>query len=172
MAGGGQRQKASVYESRDAARRNIVLSVRAPAVLMPTGDAPQGPLIAGGATRRPHEAASARPRPCDRLCALSRGSRPFSGATRALDLCRDFDKPRPSASARHQPPITPLSRPTLLTGQGLAQAEKPKPACSLAPHSSRASTGEETADRPPSGPPARRRAAAPGLSARLARAAG
>ena len=65
------------------------------------------------------------------------------GLDRRLDLRRDFDKPRPSASARHQPPITPLSRPTLLTGQGLAQAEKPKPACSLAPHSSRASTGEE-----------------------------
>jgi hypothetical protein len=30
----------------------------------------------------------------------------------------------------HHPPLTPLSRPTLLTGQGLAQAEKPKPACS------------------------------------------
>ena len=133
---------------------------------MPTGDAPQGPLIGGGATRRPHEAASARPRPCDRLCALSRGSR--GPPSRALDLCRDFDKPRPSASARHQPPITPLSRPTLLTGQGLAQAEKPKPACSLAPHSSRASTGEETADRPPSGPPARRRAATLQPLARLA----
>ena len=52
------------------------------------------------------------------------------GLDRRLDLRRDFDKPRPSASARHQPPITPLSRPTLLTGQGLARAEKPKPACS------------------------------------------
>ena len=30
----------------------------------------------------------------------------------------------------HQPPLTPLSRSALLTGQGLAQAEKPKPACS------------------------------------------
>ena len=69
--------------------------------------------------------------------------RPLRHTARRLDLRRDFDKPRPSASARHQPPITPLSRPTLLTGQGLAQAEKPKPACSLAPHSSRASTGEE-----------------------------
>ena len=43
----------------------------------------------------------------------------------------------------HQPPLTPLRRLTLPTEQGLAQAEKPKPACSLAPHSSRASTGEE-----------------------------
>ena len=29
----------------------------------------------------------------------------------------------------HQPPLTPLERPTLPTAQGLAQAEKPNPAC-------------------------------------------
>ena len=29
----------------------------------------------------------------------------------------------------HQPPLTPLRRPTLPTAQGLAQAEKPNPAC-------------------------------------------
>ena len=29
----------------------------------------------------------------------------------------------------HQPPLTPLKRPTLPTAQGLAQAEKPNPAC-------------------------------------------
>ena len=110
-------------------------------------------LVRGAPSKR--TAAAARPRWCKAL-------------DRRLDLRRDFDKPRPSASARHQPPITPLSRPTLLTGQGLAQAEKPKPACSLAPHSSRASTGEETADRPPSGPPARRRAATLQPLARLA----
>ena len=32
----------------------------------------------------------------------------------------------------HQPPLTPLKRPTLPTGQGLAQAEKPNPACKAA----------------------------------------
>ena len=42
----------------------------------------------------------------------------------------------------------------------------------MAPHSLRASTGEETARRPPSGPPARQRAASPRPLARLARAAG
>ena len=49
---------------------------------------------------------------------------------------------------------------------------KPKPACSGAPHSIRASTGEETARPPLSGPPARQRAASPRPLARLARAAG
>ena len=42
----------------------------------------------------------------------------------------------------------------------------------VAPHSLRASTGEETARRPPSGPPARQRAASLRPLARLARAAG
>ena len=32
----------------------------------------------------------------------------------------------------HQPPLTPLRRPTLPTAQGLAQAEKPNPACKAA----------------------------------------
>ena len=32
----------------------------------------------------------------------------------------------------HQPPLTPLKRPTLPTAQGLAQAEKPNPACKAA----------------------------------------
>ena len=42
----------------------------------------------------------------------------------------------------------------------------------MVPHSIGASTGEETARPPPSGPPARQRAAAPRPLARLARAAG
>ena len=42
----------------------------------------------------------------------------------------------------------------------------------MAPHSLRASTGEETARRPPSGPPARQRAASLRPLARLAQAAG
>ena len=107
--------------------RQFVVILRALARLMPTNGAPQGTILAWCAPCRTDEPRPVRSDLCD---------------TR-LDLRRDFDKPRPSASARHQPPITPLSRPTLLTGQGLAQAEKPKPACSLAPHSSRASTGEE-----------------------------
>ena len=111
--------------------RQFVVILRALARLMPTNGAPQGTILAWCAARRRNEL---RP---------PRGLDGARGLDRRLDLRRDFDKPRPSASARHQPPITPLSRPTLLTGQGLAQAEKPKPACSLAPHSSRASTGEE-----------------------------
>ena len=34
----------------------------------------------------------------------------------------------------HQPPLTPLRRPTLPTAQGLDQAEKPNPACNRPPH--------------------------------------
>ena len=44
----------------------------------------------------------------------------------------------------HQPPLTPLRRPTLPTAQGLAQAEKPNPACNRPPH-----------QRPLSSPPRR-----------------
>ena len=43
-----------------------------------------------------------------------------------------FQKRGLSPLPTHQPPLTPLKRPTLPTAQGLAQAEKPNPACKAA----------------------------------------
>ena len=50
-----------------------------------------------------------------------------------LDIAsRHCTKTRPLPLLTHQPPLTPLKRPTLPTAQGLAQAEKPNPACKAA----------------------------------------
>ena len=62
-------------------------------------------------------AASTRPRPC-------------AGSVGARFCVATLEKRSLLPLSTNQPPPTPLSRPTLLTGQGLAQAEKPKPACS------------------------------------------
>ena len=72
----------------------------------------------------------------------------------------------------HHPPLTPLSRPSLPTAQGLAQAEKPKPAWSgpSQPKSLHGrGDGEATSIRTSC---ARQRAASLRPLARLARAAG
>ena len=57
--------------------------------------------------------------------------RPPRTARSGLDLRRDIVQKRGLLPLlTHQPPLTPLKRPTLPTAQGLAQAEKPKPAWS------------------------------------------
>ena len=54
-------------------------------------------------------------------------------ARSGLDLRRDIVQKRGLLPLpTHQPPLTPLRRPTLPTAQGLAQAEKPNPACKAA----------------------------------------
>ena len=56
--------------------------------------------------------------------------RPPRTARSGLDLRRDIVQKRGLLPLpTHQPPLTPLERPTLPTAQGLAQAEKPNPAC-------------------------------------------
>ena len=56
--------------------------------------------------------------------------RPPRTARSGLDLRRDIVQKRGLLPLpTHQPPLTPLRRPTLPTAQGLAQAEKPNPAC-------------------------------------------
>ena len=59
--------------------------------------------------------------------------RPPRTARSGLDLRRDIVQKRGLLPlSTHQPPLTPLKRPTLPTAQGLAQAEKPNPACKAA----------------------------------------
>ena len=59
--------------------------------------------------------------------------RPPRTARSGLDLRRDIVQKRGLLPLpTHQPPLTPLRRPTLPTAQGLAQAEKPNPACKAA----------------------------------------
>ena len=69
-----------------------------------------------GAPPRP-TAAAARPRPCE-------------GPIEARFASRHMIKRGLLPLPTHQPPLTPLRRLTLPTEQGLAQAEKPKPAWS------------------------------------------
>ena len=99
--------------------------------------------------------------------------RPLRHTARRLDLRRDFDKTNPSASV-HAPPTrhTTHFKPSLPTAQGLAQAEKPKPAWSgpSQPKSLHGrGDGEATSIRSSC---ARQRAASLRPLARLARAAG
>ena len=73
-------------------------------------------LVRGAPSER--TAAAARPRPC------TEGS--TGGAICVATLIKRTLPPL----STHHPPLTPLSRPSLPTAQGLAQAEKPKPAWS------------------------------------------
>ena len=146
----------------DAAWRQFVLIGRFPAVLMPTNGAPQGTILAWCAPCRTDEPRPVRSDLCD-----------TRHTARRLDLRRDFDKTNPSASV-HAPPTrhTTHFKPSLPTAQGLAQAEKPKPAWSgpSQPKSLHGrGDGEATSIRSSC---ARQRAASLRPLARLARAAG
>ena len=104
----------------DAAWRHFVLIGRFPALLMPTDGASQGPILAWCAARRRNELRP--PRGLDRARARSA----IGGAIRVATLIKRTLPPL----STHHPPVTPLISPSLPTAQGLAQAEKPKPAWS------------------------------------------
>ena len=104
----------------DAAWRQFVLIGRFPAVLMPTNGAPQGTILAWCAARRRNELRP--PRGLD-------GARARSEARFAICVATLIKRTLPPLSTHH-PPVTPLISPSLPTAQGLAQAEKPKPAWS------------------------------------------
>ena len=98
--------------------RQFVVILRALARLMPTNGAPQGTILAWCAARRRNDLRP--PRGLD-------GARARSEARFASrHMIKRGLLPLPT----HQPPLTPLRRLTLPTEQGLAQAEKPKPAWS------------------------------------------
>ena len=99
--------------------RQFVVILRALARLMPTNGAPQGIILAWCAPCRTDEPRPVRSDLCDtrldRRCSICVATL----ITRTL----------PPLSTHH-PPVTPLISPSLPTAQGLAQAEKPKPAWS------------------------------------------
>ena len=142
----------------DAAWRQFVLIGRFPAVLMPTNGAPQGTILAWCAPCRTDEPRPVRSDLCDTR---------LGGSICVATLIKRTLPPL----STHHPPLTPLSRPSLPTAQGLAQAEKPKPAWSgpSQPKSLHGrGDGEATSIRSSC---ARQRAASLRPLARLARAA-
>ena len=101
----------------DAAWRQFVLIGRFPAVLMPTNGAPQGTILAWCAPCRTDEPRPVRSDLCDTR---------LGGSICVATLIKRTLPPL----STHHPPVTPLISPSLPTAQGLAQAEKPKPAWS------------------------------------------
>ena len=101
----------------DAAWRQFVLIGRFPAVLMPTTGAPQGTILAWCAPCRTDEPRPVRSDLCDTR---------LGGSICVATLIKRTLPPL----STHHPPVTPLISPSLPTAQGLAQAEKPKPAWS------------------------------------------
>ena len=100
-----------------AAWRQFVLIGRFPAVLMPTNGAPQGTILAWCAPCRTDEPRPVRSDLCDTR---------LGGSICVATLIKRTLPPL----STHHPPVTPLISPSLPTAQGLAQAEKPKPAWS------------------------------------------
>ena len=142
----------------DAAWRQFVLIGRFPAVLMPTNGAPQGTILAWCAPCLTDEPRPVRSDLCDTR---------LGGSICVATLIKRTLPPL----STHHPPVTPLISPSLPTAQGLAQAEKPKPAWSgpSQPKSLHGrGDGEATSIRSSC---ARQRAASLRPLARLARAA-
>ena len=126
----------------DAAWRQFVLIGRFPAVLMPTNGAPQGTILAWCAPCRTDEPRPVRSDLCDTR---------LGGSICVATLIKRTLPPL----STHHPPVTPLiSNPVYRQHKVWLRLRSPNQH-GVAPHSLRASTGEETARRPPSGPPAR-----------------
>ena len=97
--------------------RQFVVILRALARLMPTNGAPQGTILAWCAPCRTDEPRPVRSDLCDTR---------LGGSICVATLIKRTLPPL----STHHPPVTPLISPSLPTAQGLAQAEKPKPAWS------------------------------------------
>ena len=95
--------------------RQFVVILRALARLMPTNGAPQGTILAWCAPCRTDEPRPVRSDLCDTR---------LGGSICVATLIKRTLPPL----STHHPPVTPLISPSLPTAQGLAQAEKPKPA--------------------------------------------